>query len=193
MCSSDLQSGIVLAGIVFCIIGIVSFVGIFTSSDSETKVRENSIFELQLNGIITERSQHNPLSTLLEENYPTYGLDDILTSIKKAKENENIKGIYLESSILGYSSYATNEEIRRALLDFKESGKFIVAYADQYNQANYYLSSVADKVIANPQGSLSWHGLASQPVFYKELLDKIGIQMQVFKVGTYKSAVEPSL
>ena len=183
--------GIVLAGIVFCIIGIVSFVGIFTSSDSETKVRENSIFELQLNGIITERSQHNPLSTLLEENYPTYGLDDILTSIKKAKENENIKGIYLESSILGYSSYATNEEIRRALLDFKESGKFIVAYADQYNQANYYLSSVADKVIANPQGSLSWHGLASQPVFYKELLDKIGIQMQVFKVGTYKSAVEP--
>lgn len=85
--------GIVLAGIVFCIIGIVSFVGIFTSPDSETKVRENSIFELQLNGIITERSQHNPLSTLLEENYPTYGLDDILTSIKKAKENENITEI----------------------------------------------------------------------------------------------------
>lgn len=183
--------GIVLAGIVFIIIGIVSIVGIFASSDSETKVPDNSIFELKLDGNIVERYENNPFNQILGEDYNTYGLDDILSSIKKAKENEKIKGIYLESSLLASSSFATNEAIRRALLDFKESGKFIVAYADQYTQGSYYLASVADKVIGNPQGSLSWHGLASEPVFYKEFLDKLGVQMQVFKVGTYKSAVEP--
>lgn len=183
--------GIVLAGIVFIIVGIVSIVGIFASSDSETKVPDNAIFELKFDGNIVERNEDNPLKKIFVENYKTYGLDDILSSIKKAKENEKIKGIYLESSLLASSSFATNEAIRRALLDFKESGKFIVAYADQYTQGSYYLASVADKVIGNPQGSLSWHGLASEPVFYKEFLDKLGIQMQVFKVGTYKSAVEP--
>ncbi|MGP1437210.1 MAG: signal peptide peptidase SppA [Phocaeicola sp.] len=182
---------IVLAGIVFIIIGIVSIVGMFASSDSETKVWDNSIFELKLDGNIVERYKDSPFDQIFGEDYSTYGLDDILSSIKKAKENEKIKGIYLESSLLASSSFATNEEIRRALLDFKESGKFIVAYADQYTQGTYYIASVADKVISNPQGSLSWHGLASEPVFYKELLDKLGVQMQVFKVGTYKSAVEP--
>lgn len=78
-----------------------------------------------------------------------------------------------------------------ALLDFKESGKFIVAYADNYTQGLYYLSSVADKIMLNPQGSIDWKGLASQPIFYKDLLQKLGIEMQIFKVGTYKSAVEP--
>ena len=120
----------------------------------------------------------------------SYGLNDILSSIKKAKENDKIKGIYIQPSYLA-TSFASLEEIRNALQDFKESGKFIVAYADQYTQGMYYLASVADKVIINPQGNISWHGLASQPVFFKDLLDKLGIDVQVFKVGTYKSAVEP--
>ena len=119
------------------------------------------------------------------------GLDDILSSIKKAKSNDNIKGIYIEGGVTGGSSFASCEAIRRALVDFKESGKFIVAYSDNYGQDTYYLASVADKIFINPQGSLAWHGLSSQPIFYKELLDKIGVKMQVFKVGTYKSAVEP--
>lgn len=185
--------GIFLAGIVFTILGIISLVGMVATSDTETKVKENSIFELQLDGNIEERSQaEDPFSKLLgATSTTTYGLDDILSSIKKAKSNDNIKGIYIEGGVTGGSSFASCEAIRRALVDFKESGKFIVAYSDNYGQDTYYLASVADKIFINPQGSLAWHGLSSQPIFYKELLDKIGVKMQVFKVGTYKSAVEP--
>lgn len=185
--------GIFLAGIVFTILGIISLIGMVATSDTETKVKENSIFELRLDGTIEERSQaEDPFSKLLgATSTTTYGLDDILSSIKKAKSNDNIKGIYIEGGVTGGSSFASCEAIRRALVDFKESGKFIVAYSDNYGQDTYYLASVADKIFINPQGSLAWHGLSSQPIFYKELLDKIGVKMQVFKVGTYKSAVEP--
>lgn len=148
---------------------------------------------LDLNGTLVERTQEDPLgilSQLFGDGSNTYGLDDILSSIQKAKENENIKGIYLQASSLG-TSYASLQEIRNALLDFKESGKFIIAYADSYTQGLYYLSSVADKVLLNPKGMIEWRGIASTPLFYKDLLQKIGIEMQVFKVGTYKSAVEP--
>ena len=124
------------------------------------------------------------------DNYKTYGLDDVLSSIKKAKENDNIKGIYIEATSLG-AGFASREEIRNALKDFKESGKFIVAYGDSYSQGLYYLSSVADKVLLNPQGMVEWRGLAATPMFFKDLLAKIGVEMQIFKVGTYKSAVEP--
>lgn len=182
--------GVVLAGIIFTILGIVTMVGMVASSDTETVVKENSIFVLDLEGTLSERVQDNPLQALMGEEYQTYGLDDILASIQKAKDNENIKGIYLQTSYLE-TSFASLEEIRNALKDFKESGKFIVAYADQYTQDMYYLASVADKVIVNPQGSIGWHGLASQPIFYKDLLQKVGVEMQIFKVGTYKSAVEP--
>lgn len=182
--------GVVLAGIIFTILGIVTMVGMVASSDTETVVKENSIFVLDLEGTLSERVQDNPLQALMGEEYQTYGLDDILASIQKAKDNENIKGIYLQTSYLE-TSFASLEEIRNALKDFKESGKFIVAYADQYTQDMYYLASVADKVIVNPQGSIGWHGLASQPIFYKDLLKKVGVEMQIFKVGTYKSAVEP--
>ncbi|MBO5252128.1 MAG: signal peptide peptidase SppA [Bacteroidaceae bacterium] len=182
--------GVVLAGIVFTVIGIVSLVGMVASSDTETTVKENSIFVLDLNGTLSERVQENPFQQLLGEDFHAYGLDDILASIKKAKENDNIKGIYLQASTLN-TSFASLEEIRRALANFKESGKFIVAYADQYTQGMYYLASVADKVIVNPQGNISWHGLASQTIFFKDLMKKVGVEMQVFKVGTYKSAVEP--
>lgn len=182
--------GVILASIVFTVLGIITMVGMVASSDTETTVKENSIFVLKLEGTLSERTQENPFQMLLGEENRSYGLDDILASIKKAKENENIKGIYLQPVNLN-TSFASLEEIRHALEDFKGSGKFIVAYADQYTQAMYYLASIANKVIVNPQGSISWHGLASQPVFYKDLLAKLGIDMQIFKVGTYKSAVEP--
>lgn len=148
---------------------------------------------LDLNGTLVERTQEDPLgilSQLFGDESNTYGLDDILSSIQKAKENENIKGIYLQASSLG-TSYASLQEIRNALLDFKESGKFVIAYADSYTQGLYYLSSAADKVLLNPKGMIEWRGIASAPLFYKDLLQKIGVEMQVFKVGTYKSAVEP--
>ena len=182
--------GVVLAGIIFTILGIVTMVGLVASSDTETMVEENSIFVLDLEGTLSERVQDNPFQAMMGEEYQAYGLDDILASIQKAKDNENIKGIYLQTAFLE-TSFASLEEIRHALQDFKESGKFVVAYADQYTQEMYYLASVADKVIVNPQGSISWHGLASQPIFFKDLLKKVGIEMQIFKVGTYKSAVEP--
>lgn len=182
--------GVILAGIVFTILGIISMVGMVASSDTETVVKGNSIFVLNLEGTLSERVQENPFQKLLGEENQAYGLDDILSSIRKAKDNENIKGIYLQPTSLS-TSFASLEEIRHALVDFKGSGKFIVAYADQYTQSMYYLASVADKVIVNPQGTISWHGLASQPVFFKDLLNKLGIEMQIFKVGTYKSAVEP--
>ena len=182
--------GVVLAGIVFTILGIVSMVGMVASSDTETVVKENSIFVLDLDGILSERVQENPFQSLMGEEYQAYGLDDILASIQKAKDNENIKGIYLQAGMME-ASCASLEEIRNALKNFKESGKFIVAYGDTYTQGMYYLASVADKVIVNPQGTIAWQGLASQTIFFKELLEKIGVKMEIFKVGTYKSAVEP--
>lgn len=182
--------GVVLAGIVFTILGIITMTGMIASSDTETTVNENSVFFLDLNGMLSERVQDNPFQAFMDEEFQEYGLDDILASIKKAKEHDNIKGIYLQTASLD-ASFASLEEIRHALADFKESGKFIVAYADQYTQNMYYLASIADKVIVNPQGSISWHGLASQTVFFKDLLKKVGVDMQIFKVGTYKSAVEP--
>ena len=182
--------GVVLAGIIFTIIGIVSLVGMVASSDTETKVQENSIFVLDLEGILSERVEENPLQTLMGEEYQTYGLDDILASIQKAKDNENIKGIYLQPNVF-IAEYPSLEEIRKALSDFKGSGKCSVADADQYTQEMYYLASVADKIIVNPQGSIALHGLASQIMFYTDLMKKIGIEMQIFKVGTYKAAVEP--
>ena len=182
--------GVILAGVVFTILGIITLVGIVASSDTETVVKDNSIFVLDFKGSLSERVQENPLQQLLGEEFEAYGLDDILASIKKAKDNDKIKGIYIQPSYLE-ASYASLEEIRNALLDFKESGKFIVAYADQYAQGMYYLSSVADKIIINPQGSIGWHGAGMQPVFFKNLVSKLGLEVQVFKVGTYKSAVEP--
>ena len=186
-------TGIILSSIVLFIIGMVTLFGIMAASDTETIVKKNSVMILDLNGTLVERTQEDPLgilSQLFNDDSNTYGLDDILSSIKKAKENEDIKGIYLQANSLG-TSYASLQEIRNALLDFKESGKFVIAYADSYTQGLYYLSSAADKVLLNPKGMIVWRGIASTPLFYKDLLQKIGVEMQIFKVGTYKSAVEP--
>ena len=186
-------TGIILSSIVLFIISMVTLFGIMSASDTETIVKKNSVMMLDLNGTLVERTQEDPLgilSQLLGDGSNTYGLDDILSSIQKAKENENVKGIYLQANSLG-TSYASLQEIRNALLDFKESGKFVIAYADSYTQGLYYLSSAANKVLLNPKGMIEWRGIASAPLFYKDLLQKIGVEMQVFKVGTYKSAVEP--
>lgn len=186
-------TGIILSSIVLFFIGIMVIFGIVSSSDTETVVKKNSVMMLDLNGTLVERTQESLegiFSALTGDDSNVYGLDDILSSIKKAKENENIKGIYIQASSLS-SSYASLQAIRNALNDFKESGKFIVAYSDGYTQGLYYLSSVADKVLLNPKGMIEWRGIASVPIFYKDLLQKVGIEMQIFKVGTYKSAVEP--
>lgn len=183
-------TGIIVSCVVLFFIGIMLFFSILSSSESETQVRRNSVMMLDLNGTLVERSQDNPFDFLIGDDYKTYGLDDVLSSIKKAKENENIKGIYIKANVLG-AGYASCKEIRDALNDFKGSGKFIVAYSDNYSQDLYFLASVADKILINPQGMIEWKGLASAPIFFKDLLAKIGVEMQVFKVGTYKSAVEP--
>lgn len=183
--------GLIVAGIIFTVIGIASLAGMIAStSGSETVVKDNSIFVLDLSGTVEERYQSSPIDQLMGDRINTSGLDDILASIRKAKDNEKIKGIYLNAGALACSP-ASLEAIRNALLDFKESKKFIVAYGGAYTQSTYYLASVADKIAVNPSGSIGWHGLASQTMFLKDLLDKLGIEMQIFRVGTYKSAVEP--
>ena len=183
-------TGLVLTGVVFFIFGIVALLGMTFSEPAATQVTPHSVMMLQLKGSLTERSQEDPLAFLLGDTYQGYGLNDILAAIRKAKEHPDIEGIYIQAGYLN-AGFASLEEIRNALLDFKESGKSIVTYADTYTQGLYYLSSVADKVLLNPKGMIEWKGLAASPVFYKELLEKVGVEMQVFKVGTYKSAVEP--
>ena len=181
----------VIAGVVLIIAGTNIVAGILTSSNDKGVIERNSILFLDLDGVIEERVVENPFASIMDSELKTYGLDEIIAAIKEAKSNENIKGIYLQAGAVEGASSASLEEIRGELESFKKNGKFIVAYGDQYSQGLYYLATVADKLILNPHGSIGWHGLASAPIFYKDLLEKIGIEMQVFKVGTYKSAVEP--
>lgn len=182
---------LLIVGLILPIVGISIIAGVVASSGADSTIEKNSVLFLDLNGVIEERAVENPLASIMDSELKTYGLDEILAAIKEAKANENIKGIYLQAGAVEGASGASLEEIRGELASFKESGKFIVAYGDQYSQELYYLATVADKLILNPQGNIGWHGLASTPVFYKDLLEKIGVEMQVFKVGTYKSAVEP--
>lgn len=183
-------TGVLICGFIFIILGVTMLAGFVASSESETIVMPNSVFTLELKGTVQERYQPSPVDQFFEDQISTYGLEDILNSIQKAKEDEQIKGIYLHTGALTCST-ASLQAIHRALADFKQSGKFLIAYADMYTQGGYYLASVADKVIVNPVGSLSWHGLASETMFLKDFLAKIGVKMQIFRVGTYKSAVEP--
>ena len=182
--------GMVIAGLILPILGI-SIVAGALSSDDNAAIEKNSVLFLDLNGAIEERAEVNPLTSIMGDKLKTMGLDDIIAAIKEAKRDENIKGIYLQAGAVGGASSASLEEIRSELESFKESGKFVVAYGDQYSQGLYYLATVADKLILNPHGNIAWRGLASTPVFYKDLLEKLGVEMQIFKVGTYKSAVEP--
>lgn len=183
-------AALLVAGFLF-IFGLVSLIGSVASAGSGDKgIKENSVLMLDLNGTLSERADENPLASLMSDDMKSYGLEDIIASIKEAKNNPDIKGIYLQTGVMD-ASLASLEEIRGELASFKESGKFVVAYGDQYLQELYYLATVADKVIVNPEGSIGWHGLAAQPIFFKNLLEKVGVEMQIFKVGTYKSAVEP--
>ena len=183
-------AALLVAGFLF-IFGLVSLIGSVASTGSGNEgIKENSVLMLDLNGTLSERADENPLASLMSDDMKSYGLEDIIASIKEAKNNPDIKGIYLQAGAMD-ASLASLEEIRDELASFKESGKFVVAYGDQYLQELYYLATVADKVIVNPEGSIGWHGLAAQPVFFKNLLEKVGVEMQIFKVGTYKSAVEP--
>ncbi len=183
--------GMLLFSIVVSIICAISIASILVSENIGAPVKNNSILRINLNGNIEEQAKEDPLSILYDDDeIASYGLDDLLTAIRIAAANDKVKGIYLEGGI-PITSPATLQEIRQALLDFKKSGKFIYSYADTYSQGGYYICSVADMVMVNPQGAIDWHGLASEPIFYKDVLEKLGVKMQVFKVGTYKSAVEP--
>ncbi|MCH5177580.1 MAG: signal peptide peptidase SppA [Prevotellaceae bacterium] len=183
-------TGLLIMGLLSLIITIVSLIGMLNTST--VKVEDNSVLVLKLNGQLSERASRSPLSGLIGNGATeNIGLDEILRAIQRAKENDRVKGIYIEAGALSGASPAMLQEIRQALLDFKTSKKFIAAYGDFYTQGAYYISSVADSLLINPQGMIDWKGLAMQSVYYKDLLDKLGVHMEIFKVGTYKSAVEP--
>lgn len=173
------------------IMSLIMFFSIMATSDTQPTVSDGSVLRIELNGTVSERATENPFAELMgNKALASQGLDDLLKAIKVAKTNDKIKGIYLEGGLLS-ADFASLEELRKALVDFKQSKKFVVAYADQYTQGSYYLASAADKVWLNPSGMLDWHGIASQPIFFTDLMKKVGVKMQVFKVGTFKSAVEP--
>lgn len=182
--------GMMLFSFVTGFFALCAIVGMITSQDATKEPEENSVLVLNLSGQLSERSDNNFLSQLQGTQVNSLGLDNLIEGVKKAKDNDNIKGIYIEAGAFAADSYASMQALRNALLDFKKSRKWIIAYADTYTQGTYYLSSVADKVYLNPQGQIDWHGLASEPVFIKDLLAKFGVKMQVVKVGAYKSATE---
>lgn len=175
--------------IVMGVIGMMSIIGMIASGNAAQNVEKNSVFVLNLSGTISEQGSENPLSMFTGDNSLNSGLNDILSSIKKAKANDEIKGIYIEAGALA-TNYATLQEIRNALADFRKSGKWIVAYGDFYTQGAYYVASVADKVYINPKGAIDWHGIGAQTMFYKDFMAKFGVKWEVVKVGTFKSATE---
>ena len=158
-----------------------------------TKLEANSVYKLKLSGTLVEQGQEaNPFAALLSSNPyysqdETVGLDELLSNIRLAKTDDRILGIYLEGGSLSMAP-ASAKALRDALLDFKTSGKWIIAYASSYGQTNYYVASVADKIYLNPTASIDWNGLSAQKMYYTRLMDKLGIEMQILKVGTFKSA-----
>ena len=175
--------------------GLCFLLGWMMGSETTTKLEENTIYRIDLKGTLVEQAgEENPFDALFAEIYgqssTTVGLDDLLSNIALAKDNDKILGIYLKGGSLS-AGPASAKAIRDALLDFKQSGKFIIAYSDSYTQTNYYIASVADKIFFNPVGTLMWDGLTAQKEYYTRLFEKLGIEMQILKVGTFKSAVEP--
>jgi protease-4 len=190
--------GILVTGVVMIIIVIASITSVFSDAmkmnDHEVyKPKENSVLRIDLNGDIKERGVKNPFGELdlgpfMPE--PSVGLNDIIENLKKAKDDKNIRGIYLEISN-PIAGFATLEEVRNALLDFKSSGKFIYAYSEVYSQKAYYLATTANKLYLNPQGGMEIKGLSSQIMFFKKMLDKLDMEVQIFRHGKFKSAIEP--
>lgn len=175
---------------------LIAIIGALVSSASnegKVSIASNSVLHVSLDYPITERTDKNPFAELDLfglESKKTLGLNEILANINEAKTDDRIKGIYLDVSSLS-AGMATIEEVRNALIDFKKSGKFIIAYSEVYSQGAYYLSSIADKIYLNPEGMIDFRGLSSEIMFFKGALEKLDIEAQIIKVGTYKSAVEP--
>lgn len=171
---------------------VISLVGMMASDSASTKVEDNSVFVIKLNSSISERAESG---TIYDEimnmgDMSGMGLDDLIASIRKAKDNENIKGIYLEGGEASFDAPASAQQLRDALKDFKTSGKWIVAYADLYYQTNYFVASVADNIYLNAEGMIDFKGLGAKGEYMKGLYDKLGIKYLTAKVGKYKSYVE---
>ena len=186
--------GVFIAGFVGFFLSIGILAGMLASMGSSSKtvytLSDNTVLQLDLSGSISDRKSSDFFSGLFDSSNKSSGLDDILKAIKTAKENDKVQGIYIKSGGM-QTGFGSLEPLRKALIDFKESGKFVVAYADNYSQGAYYISSVADKVVLNPQGMFMLHGMAANLQFLKGTFEKLGIKYEVFKVGTFKSAVEP--
>lgn len=182
--------GLFLTMTLFTIISIISLAGMIATEGMGAPIKEKSILHLNLSGILEERSETNPFASLMGEGNESISLENALLALKKAAKNDKIEGVYVESGAFG-ATPAMAQELRQALVEFKESGKWVVAYGDSYSKMGYYLASVADSVLLNPEGTVDFSGMATEIMFYKDVLEKIGVKMQVFKVGTYKSAVEP--
>lgn len=183
--------GIGLAVAALCVVCIIGIAGMIASSETSASISENSILHIKLQGTIEERSHDaDPLTMLTGNEVESISLEDAVTALAKAAKNKYIKGVYLEAGALS-ATPATAQELRQALVEFKKSGKWIISYGDLYSKSAYYLASTADSVLLNPNGMLDWSGLAAEPMFYKETLEKLGVHVQVFRVGTFKSAVEP--
>lgn len=181
--------GIFALGVIMTILSVVSLIGMIASQDPAATVEDNSVLVIPLSGVMSEREEPNVLGRLGGGLLDQPGMAETLQAIRKATEMKEIRGIYLEAGAFS-ADYASVQELRHALADFRKAGKWIVAYGDIYTQGTYWLCSVADRVYMNPQGQVDWHGLGAEPMFVKDLLAKVGIQMQVVKVGKYKSATE---
>ena len=186
---------LIITPIIMWFIVIVIGVAVLSSDTKAPVIAPQSVLQLDLNAMIEERAVDNPFEKYSYSGYnpdqpSTIGLNTVIAAIKHAKTDDNIQGIYLDvSSIM--TSFATIEEIRNQLLDFKESGKFIYCYSDGMTQKSYYLATASDKIYMHPQGMVDIRGLASEVVFFKNMFDKLDIDMQIVRHGTYKSAVEP--
>lgn len=185
--------GIGLFMLTACLIMFVSLIGMAASEGQTATVKKGSVLRINLTGSIEERAEEeNPLALIMGEQYGALGLDVLLDAVAEAATNDKVEGIYLEVGTgFAGATPAMLQELRQALKQYKESGKWIYAYGDIYSEPAYYLTSVADQVVLNPKGIVDWHGLASVPMFYTDVMKKLGVKMQVFKVGTFKSAVEP--
>ena len=184
--------GIVIFTLIMGFFFVISILGMVASDSASTKIKENSVFVIKMDGSLSERSEEgSPIDSFLGmADMSSIGLDDLIASIRKAKANDDIKGIYLEGGALSFDSPASAQQLRDALKDFKKSGKWIVAYADRYYQYSYFVVSVADKVYINDHGTVDFKGLGGKGEYMKGLYDKLGIKYQVAKVGKYKSYVE---
>ena len=180
----------VIMGAFAMVMSFVMLLSVAAAGEQKPVIADGSVLRLSLNGLVNERTAENPFAKLLgNEMLQEQGLDQMLNAIKAARDNDKIKGMYIEAGTLS-ADFAVMQELRAAIADFGKQ-KPVVAYGDTYTSGAYYVASAAQKVYINPSGMILWHGIASQPVFYKDLLEKVGVKMQVFRVGTYKSAVEP--